>query len=273
VQRPLNFMSRGSSEHYASANQRDDSDTGWQRVDAGESPDFTAARPSRFLSALPPETFLSVAPHLEAVRLNARAVLWEPNAPIEWAYFPRNAVASITVPLPHLAGVKAGTVGTEGLVGVPLILGSDRTASRAVVEVAGDAFRMSADNFRRLLAEESRFRNFALRYAQAFLEQVSQSVACNTRHGLRERCARWLLMTHDRIGGTEIMLTHSFLAQMLGVRRAGVTVVAGTLQRDGVITYSRGRVRVLDREALESAACECYGSVAESYNRLLGSAA
>ena len=235
--------------------------------DDGQSP---SEHPNRFLGALRPESFALLAPELETIEMRAKVVLWEPDAPIRSIYFPHSCVMSIIVPLRGDVSVEAGTVGREGFLGVPVLLGSDSTSTQAIVQVSGTSSRVPASVFRRAINEDSDLRNFSLRYAQALLEQTSQSVACNGRHDLAERCARWLLMTQDRVDGDEFHLTHEFLATMLGVRRATVTVAAAILQRAGLIQYSRGRVRILDRAGLEDAACECYDVVRRKYEKLVG---
>jgi CRP-like cAMP-binding protein len=230
-----------------------------------------AEEPSnRFLRALRPDSYARLAPELETVDLRARVVLWEPDAAIRSIYFPHTCVLSIIVPLRGDVAVEAGTVGREGFLGVPVLLGGDSTSTQAIVQVAGTASRLPSSIFRRALAEDDSLRDFSLRYAQALLEQTAQSVACNGRHDLSERCARWLLMTRDRVDGDEFHLTQEFLATMLGVRRATVTVAAAMLQRAGLIRYQRGRVTVLDREGLEDAACVCYAVVRRKYEKLVG---
>ena len=163
-----------------------------------------------------------------------------------------------------------GTIGREGFVGLPVLHGADRMPYRVFVQIEGDAWRLSADAFRRLVDERPAVRHLFLRYAQYFTDQISQSVACNRLHTLEERCARWLLMTLDRVDGSVFELTHEFLALMLGVRRAGVSVAMGTLQNDGVLRYTRGRVEVLDRPRLEEASCGCYHITRTAFDRLLG---
>jgi CRP-like cAMP-binding protein len=232
----------------------------------------TDVGPNRFLAALPVESYGRLAPELETVEMRAKVVLWEPDTPIKSVYFPHDCVMSIIIPLKGDVAVEAGTVGREGFLGVPVVLGGHSTSTQAIVQVAGTASRVPASVFRRAVAEDVALRDFSLRYAQALLEQTSQSVACNGRHDLSERCARWLLMTRDRVDGDEFHLTHEFLATMLGVRRATVTVAAAILQRAGLIRYSRGRVRILDRDGLEEAACECYGIVRRKYEKLVGAA-
>jgi CRP-like cAMP-binding protein len=228
---------------------------------------------SRFLAALAAQSRARLESELEPVELHSRTVLWEPDAPIKSVYVPHNCAMSIIVPLKGHVSVEAGTVGREGFLGVPVLLGCDVTSTQAIVQVSGTASRLPASIFRRAVADDEALRDFCLRYTQALLEQTSQSVACNGRHDLSERCARWMLMTRDRLDGDEFHLTHEFLATMLGVRRATVTVAAAILQRAGFIKYSRGRVTILDREGLENASCECYQVVRRMYDKLLGAAA
>ena len=166
--------------------------------------------------------------------------------------------------------IEVGTVGNEGFVGLPILNGADRTPYRMMVQVEGDAWRLPADMFRRVVDERAAVRHLLLRYAQYFVDQLSQSVACNRLHTVEERCARWLLMTHDRVHRDSFELTHEFLALMLGVRRAGVTVAMGALQGARIVRYSRGRVEVLDRQQLEEASCGCYHITRTALDRLLG---
>ena len=235
--------------------------------DTDNSPDD---QPNRFLSSLRPESYARLAPELETVDLRAKVVVWEPDAPIRSIYFPHTCVMSIIVLMRDGVAVEAGTVGREGFLGVPVLFGGESTSTQAIVQVAGMASRIPSSVFRRAIAEDSALRDFSLRYAQALLEQTAQSVACNGRHDLSERCARWLLMTRDRVEGDEFHLTQEFLATMLGVRRATVTVAAAMLQRAGLIRYQRGRVTILDRSGLEDAACECYDVVRRKYEKLVG---
>lgn len=165
--------------------------------------------------------------------------------------------------------VEVGTVGFEGFVGLPILFEDDTLPNRVIIQVEGDAWRIGADEFRRVLEERRTIRHMCLRYAAYFTAQISQSVACNRLHTLEERCARWLLMTHDRVHREGFEITHEFLAFMLGVRRAGVTVAMGTLQPAGIIQYRRGRITVLDRPQLEAASCSCYRITQAALARLL----
>jgi CRP-like cAMP-binding protein len=201
--------------------------------------------------------------------MEIRDTLWEPDLPIEAVYFPRTCVLSILVPLSDTLPIEAATVGREGFAGLPVLLGVDSTSTLAIAQVAGDAVRIRAKIFREIVLHDERMLTLFLRHAESLHEQTAQSVACNSRHSVEQRCARWLLMTHDRVDGAHFYLTQQFLAAMLGVRRATVTDAAGTLQQAGLIRYARGHVSVLDREGLESVSCECYGVVRSRLEKLL----
>lgn len=229
-----------------------------------------AAERNRLLHGLSIAAYEQLAPHLEPTDLTAGQVLWEPDELIRVVYFPRTAVCSLVTPLSDEAPVESATVGCEGMVGAPVVLGAPVTHTRAITQIAGAAARVDAARFRDWLWEAEGALPFFLRYAQALIEQTAQSVACNRRHEAAERCARWLLTTRDRVGSDQFALPHQLLAAMLGVRRAGVTVAAGMLQRAGFISYARGRVTVLDAERLEEASCECYRVVRTRQERLLG---
>jgi CRP-like cAMP-binding protein len=229
-----------------------------------------AAEPSRLLRALPLDEYARLLPHLTAVRLVFKQVVLEPDAPIRELWFPRTAVVSVIAVRQEGGAVEVNTVGPEGVVGLASVLGAESTPFRCIVQGEGDAWRIDAPVLRRLTEERPPLRHALLRYAQYVTDLVSQSVACNRVHTLDERCARWLLMMHDRVTGDGFEITHEFLAEMLGVRRAGVTVAMGTLQADGIVRYVRGRVTVLDRARLEAASCDCYAITCASFDRLFG---
>ena len=222
------------------------------------------------LNALDDADYSLLREGAEDVKLALNTVLYEANAPITHVFFLSRGVASIIAPVGEGASVEVGTVGNEGFVGLPLLFGVDREPAKAIIQVADGGTRLSAVTFQRALAESAALRGLLLRYAQCYMSQVSQSSACNRAHSIEERCARWLLMTHDRVWADEFPLTHEFLSYMLGVRRAGVTVAAGMLQKAGLIEYRHGRIKVVDREGLEAASCACYGIIRETYDRLTG---
>ncbi len=196
-------------------------------------------------------------------------VVFESNQPITHVDFPLYGVISIVVVMEEGGTAEVGTVGNEGMAGVPLLLGTERTPNKAFYQVPGETMRMSAAAFRKEIAARGPFESIMRLHAQGFLNQVSQSTACNRLHAVEQRLCRWILMSHDRVGGKTVRLTQDFLAQMLGVRRASVSVVAATLQKAGFIRYRRGIIDVLDRAGLEESSCECYAVVRKEYERLL----
>lgn len=229
-----------------------------------------SAEPARnaLLCVLDAAEYSRLLDGVETVELKLRTVLYEANAPIMHVFFLGRGVASIIAPVGDGASVEVGTVGNEGLVGLPLLFGVDREPAKAFIQVAGGGIRVTAAAFQSAVAESTPLRTLFLRYAQSYMSQVSQSSACNRAHSIEERCARWLLMTHDRVTADEFPLTQEFLSFMLGVRRAGVTVAAGMLQKAGFIEYTHGHIKVIDREGLESAACPCYQIIRASYDGL-----
>ena len=229
----------------------------------------TEPRRNSLLTSLDAGEYSELLDGAENVGLELRHVFYEANAPITHVYFVTHGVASIIAPVGDGASVEVGTVGNEGLIGLPLLLGADREAAKAFAQVAGSALRVTAAAFQHCVATSPALRGLFLRYAHSYLSQVSQSSACNRAHSIEERCARWLLLTHDRVGADEFPLTHEFLSFMLGVRRAGVTVAAGILQKAGFIDYTHGRITIVDREGLEGAACACYRIIRASYNGLI----
>ena len=221
------------------------------------------------LRLLPEPEYLRLREHLTPVHLVSGMVLSEPNERITEIYFPRSCVLSLIYRFHDGAVVEVGTVGNEGMSGLPLFLGIDSMPVETIAQVPGDALRMSASAFLSMAdQEDGQMHDLLHRYTQGLMMQVSQTAACNGMHTVEERCARWILMTDDRVGGTEFHLTQEFLSYMLGVRRPGVTVAAASLQRAGLIRYRRGRMAVQDRRGLEKASCECYGVVRAHFERL-----
>jgi CRP-like cAMP-binding protein len=225
---------------------------------------------NRLLAALPPDGFAALAPALRLVELDFKQTLHRPDRPIEAAYFVESGMVSMLAPLHEGQTMEVGIVGREGLVGLPVVLGADRTTTEALVQLQGAALRVRAAELRAAFERSAPFRDLLLRYAQAFHVQVAQTAACNNHHPVDARLARWLLLLHDRAGQDEFPVTHEFLSLMLGARRPGVSVAAAVLQRAGVIAYTHGRMSVLDRAGLEAASCECYGTVREQFDELLG---
>ena len=224
----------------------------------------------RIMLALEPKERERILAATSPVSLESKQTLLRSGDRIETVYFPDTAVVSLLTTMDDGTSVEVANIGNEGIVGVSVFLGVHTLGARECfqVEVPGQARAMDAGTFLKAAGREP-LRNLVERYIQAQFVQVAQRVACVARHSIPERCSRWLLLTHDRVGDREFPLTQEFLAQMLGVRRASVTAAAGALQNAGLISYSRGRVTVLDREGLEKAACECYGIIRHEFERLL----
>ena len=212
------------------------------------------------LRELPSKELEKIEAMAEWVSINGKAPIWEPNRPIAHVYFPQTAVISIVTVL-DTGPIEAITIGNDGFVGLPVFHGPGESVTRAVCQMPGDAWRLSTQSFMDISESAHTLRRVLDRYSQFVIETISQSAACNRVHVIEERCARWLLMSHDRVGSDEIPLTQEFLAQMLGVRRPGVTVAIGILERAGLISHGRGRITITDRKGLEAASCECYAVI------------
>ena len=231
-----------------------------------------APRANTLLAELTPAARSRVLKLLKPVTVELGDVLYEAHMAIRYVYFPVDCLVSLLTPLKSHLPLEVAVVGSEGMVGVPLALGMRTSLVNANVRGSGHALRMSARVFRDELPREPSLRRSINRYVHSLIAQLTQTAACNAFHPLEARCARWLLMARDRMQADELELTHEVLAQMLGVRRVGVTVAAGNLQRLGMITYSRGRLVILDPQRLSEAACECYGAVKKVHEHLPGSA-
>jgi CRP-like cAMP-binding protein len=232
----------------------------------------TLAAGNRLLALLDEPLRMDLGQRMELVPLKVRQMLYELRKPIEYAYFPLSGVISMVAEVEGApeAVVEVATVGNEGMSGLPLFLGTQLTPGFSFAQVPGQALRMRADEFIEVTREPGPFSRLLHRYTQALFVQISQSTACNRVHSLQERCARWLLQTHDRVPGHEFDLSQQFLGQMLGERRTAVNVVSALMERAGFIRYEGGRVTVLDRPGLETASCGCYGVVRKEYDRMLG---
>jgi CRP-like cAMP-binding protein len=224
---------------------------------------------NRLLVGLPPEDLRRLRPHLEPVTLPLRKVLFEPDEPLTRIYLIETGVVSLVTVFEDGATVEMASVGREGLVGVGVLLGGDTALGCFVVQEPGSALAMEAFRFRAALRASPTLRMACEAYAQAFCIQRLQSVACNAAHTVERRCARRLLMSHDRSDGDTFPLTQELLAEMLGVRRSTVTLIGRALQRAGLIQYHRGAITVVDRRGLEAAACECYRVIRDRYEELL----
>ena len=223
------------------------------------------------MQALTNADYQLIAPELNAITLGVGETISDAHAPSRHVYFPETAVMSLIIVMKDGATVEAATVGNEGIAGLSAVLGGGTMSSRCLSQISGDAQRLPASALLRAAAESPALDRLLRRYAQAFVNQLAQSVACNRLHSIDQRCARWLLMTHDRIGGGDTFdLTQEFLSYMWGVRREGVSAASRALQHRGIIRYRRGHISVLDRSALERASCECYGETRTDYARLFG---
>jgi CRP-like cAMP-binding protein len=242
-----------------------------QRALAGRPPPASLRPKNRILAALPPAEFRRLAPHLTTIPVRTKQVLYKQGERIQHVYFPNGGVISITAVLADGMTVEAATVGDEGMLGVEAFLADDAIApGETLVQVPNTSMEMlDVDSFRRELAEHNALSTLLGHYTQIFIAQMVQTTACNVLHPVQQRCARWLLMTHDRIHAQAFTLSHEFMAVMLGVQRPTVSVVAATLQRAGLIRYTHGRVTVRDRKGLEAAACPCYPIIRAHYDRLL----
>ncbi len=216
---------------------------------------------NKILLSLPRKEFQQVLAKLELVRLKLHQVIHEAGETIKSAYFLNTGLASILAVQSDGKTVEVGLIGNEGFVGLPLLVGYSTSPTRAVTQGEGTAYRCDAETLRQFLRQSPELSQQMNRFAQKLAMQTTQLAACNRLHDVVERSARWILMSQDRIGTETIPLTQEFLAQMLGTRRSSVTVAAGTLQKAGLISYTRGSVSILQRQELEAAACDCYGIV------------
>lgn len=227
-------------------------------------------RTNRLLSLLSDDDYELLRGHLSQVPLEYKKSLYEASLPIEHVYFPINGVASLVITMADGASAEVGTIGSEGMVGLPICLGDREAPSSVYVQVPGTALRLDAGVFRKEFERSGTLHQTIVRYAHAFFNQVAQSAACAHLHQVEQRCCRWLLMTRDRMPSGEFLLTHEFLGMMLAVRRTTVTDVMGGLQKAGLIRYRRGHVTILDHEGLRQRACECYEISKREFDRLLG---
>ena len=224
---------------------------------------------NKLLAALPRKDRERLAPLLEPVSLAFGQVLYESAAPIRYVYFPTGGIVSLLMLLENGSAAEVARVGNEGMIGLPLFLGISSSHTKVLVQIPGGALRMKAQVFRQQAALAGPLNKLLLRYGQTLLGYSQRLTACNTWHTVEQRLCRWLLITHDRVQSEQIEITQEFLSQMLGVHRQSVTLAAGILQNQGLIRYSRGKLRILDRHGLEEAACECYRAIQWQFDQLL----
>jgi CRP-like cAMP-binding protein len=224
---------------------------------------------NHLLAALPEEEYARLLPNLEWVPLPLGESLSEPGEQMRHVYFPTTAIVSLLYVMEDGASAEIAVVGNEGIVGVSLFMGGETTTSRAVVQSAGHGYRLSGQLLKDAFFRAGPMQRLLLRYTQALLTQMAQTAVCNRHHSVDQQLCRWLLLSLDRLNSNELVMTQELIANMLGVRREGVTEAAGKLQQAGLIEYHRGHITVLDRPGLEAHACECYAVVKKEFDRLL----
>ncbi len=224
---------------------------------------------NHLLDALPKRDYERIAPHLELIPMPLGEVLYEPGIKLHYVYFPTTSIVSLLYVMEDGASAEIAIVGNEGMLGISLFMGGDTTPSNAVVQSAGHAFRLKAQLLKDEFGRFGPTMELLLRYTQALITQMAQTAVCNRHHSVDQQLCRWLLLSLDRLASNELTMTQELIANMLGVRREGVTEAAGKLQDDGLIRYQRGKITVLDRPRLEARSCECYQVVKTEFDRLL----
>ena len=224
---------------------------------------------NRLLALLPPDDYERLRPNLRAVSFSLGEVVYEFGGQLDYVFFPTTSIISLLYTMENGSSAEMGLTGNDGVVGIALFMGGGTMPNRAVVQSAGGALRMKAKILKDEFALGGKFQQLLLRYTQALITQISQTAVCNRLHSVEQQLSRWLLLSHDRLNTDELIMTQELIADMLGVRREGVTVAAGRLQDYGAISYVRGRIQILDRQKLEEAVCECYRVVKNEFKRLL----
>ena len=226
-------------------------------------------RQNHLLNVLPAADFERLLPSLELVPMPLGEVIYESGSQLRYVYFPTTCIISLLYVMEDGASAEIAVVGNEGIVGIALFMGGESTPSRAIVQSAGTAYRLQAQSLKQEFNRAGQVMHLLLRYTQALITQMAQTAVCNRHHSVDQQLCRWLLLSLDRLPSNELTMTQELIANMLGVRREGVTEAAGKLQNVGLIHYSRGRITVLDRSALEARSCECYAVVKREFDRLL----
>ena len=224
---------------------------------------------NHLLNGLPAADYARLLPDLELIPMPLGWALYESGGHMSYVYFPTTSIVSLLYVMVNGASAEIAISGNEGLVGISLFMGGESTPSRAVVQSAGYGYRLTASVLKREFALGGNLQHLALRYTQALITQMTQTAVCNRHHAVDQQLCRWLLLSLDRLQGNELVMTQELIANMLGVRREGVTEAAGKLQADGLIQYRRGHIKILDRARLEKRVCECYAAVKREYDRLL----
>ncbi len=225
---------------------------------------------NRLLAALPDNEYQRLLPNLQQVSFSLGEVIYEFGGHLDYVFFPTTSIVSLLYTMENGSSAEMGLTGNDGVVGIALFMGGGTMPNRAVVQSAGAAIRMKAKVLQDEFALGGKFQLLLLRYTQALITQISQTAVCNRLHSVEQQLCRWLLLSHDRLKSDELVMTQELIADMLGVRREGVTVAAGHLQDIGAIRYARGRIKILNRQKLEETVCECYQVVKDEFLRLLG---
>ena len=226
-------------------------------------------KPNHLLAALPADDYTRLLPDLELIPMPLGWAVYESGGKLGYLYFPTTSIVSLLYVMESGASAEIAITGNEGLVGISLFMGGESTPSRAVVQSAGNGYRLKASILKKEFALGGNLQHLALRYTQALITQMAQTAVCNRHHALDQQLCRWLLLSLDRLQGNQLLMTQELIANMLGVRREGVTEAAGRLQAEGLIHYRRGHIKVLDRAKLEKCVCECYAVVKKEFDRLL----
>ena len=225
---------------------------------------------NRLLAALPRDEYERLLPSLQQVSFSLGEVVYEFAGQLDYVFFPTTSIVSLLYTMENGSSAEMGLTGNDGVVGIALFMGGGTMPNRAVVQSAGAAIRIKAKVLQDEFALGGKFQHLLLRYTQALITQISQTAVCNRLHSVEQQLCRWLLLSHDRVKSDELIMTQELIADMLGVRRGGVTVAAGHLQDVGAISYVRGHITILDRQKLQDTVCECYLVVKNEFNRLLG---
>ncbi|MBM3117849.1 Crp/Fnr family transcriptional regulator [Jeongeupia naejangsanensis] len=230
---------------------------------------MTDALQNKLLAALPDAVIQRLLPHLESIDLPLGDVLYESGSTLRYVYFPTTAIVSLLYVMEDGASAEIAVVGNDGIIGIALFMGGETTTSRAIVQSGGLAYRLPGSFLKQEFTLGGELQHLLLRYTQALITQMAQTAVCNRHHSIDQQLCRWLLLSMDRLTGNELVMTQELIANMLGVRREGVTEAAGKLQADGLIQYSRGHIKVLDRAGLEARVCECYQVVRQEFDRIM----